>query len=99
MFCNKAKSMTFRVFDYDTDFKRHDTGKEFTVELEEANQLVKKAGYSSCLHIEHYHVLLTMFHKLYNFEYESGHYLVWDELLVTGDIIWRNKVWFIKRVK
>lgn len=90
--------MTFRVFEYDADYKKHDTGKEFTITLDDSNNRMTKMGYGSSTYIERRAILLTMFEKVYNFSYESGFQLSWNEELITGDIHWREKCWFIKRV-
>jgi len=98
MFSHDAKTMTFRVYQYDPAGNKHDSNREFSITLEESNAYLGKAFSSAKNMIDTYGVLMAMFDKVYGFTLQSGYNLTWLKTMVEGDIGWRNLDWHIKRI-
>jgi hypothetical protein len=93
------KEMTYRVYQYDAADNAHDTGKEFSITIEESNAQLVKAYRPVSSVIQGYSVMMVMFDKLYGFTLQSGFNLNWTTPMVEGTIAWRTNDWQIKRVK
>lgn len=94
--CKEATSYTFAVYDIWPDGTECDTGKIFSITIEENRRIMEKFGYGSGGGIDDYGILLVMFDKLFGFTIgPNGFVLKWDrdeldvpKRYVSGKLHW-----------
>jgi hypothetical protein len=92
MHCSSAKEMVFSVYELFSDGRAHDTNKTFSVSKQESDDILRKFGhYPDATAIDSAGIVLTLFHKVYNFTVGcNGFVIQWEIPYEIGYLYWRG---------